>query len=76
MTLSIESAEFYAQAGCNHCHGRGLVRLFTNHMKCGRNNKCPCRSGKKFKKCCYGKDFFIQYKYCSCTTKGIKKYNG
>ena len=24
--------------------------------KIGRNDKCPCGSGKKYKKCCYGKD--------------------
>jgi len=24
-------------------------------MKIGRNDPCPCGSGKKFKKCCYGK---------------------
>lgn len=24
--------------------------------KVGRNNPCPCGSGKKFKKCCMGKD--------------------
>jgi len=25
-------------------------------MKIGRNDKCPCGSGKKYKKCCLGKD--------------------
>ncbi|MDM8536931.1 SEC-C metal-binding domain-containing protein [Desulfobacterales bacterium HSG17] len=25
-------------------------------IKIGRNQPCPCGSGKKFKKCCYGKD--------------------
>jgi hypothetical protein len=24
--------------------------------KTGRNDKCPCGSGKKYKKCCYDKD--------------------
>lgn len=24
--------------------------------KAGRNDPCPCGSGKKYKKCCYGKD--------------------
>lgn len=24
-------------------------------IKIGRNEKCPCQSGKKFKKCCEGK---------------------
>lgn len=30
--------------------------------KIGRNAPCPCGSGKKFKKCCYGKDTFSQPK--------------
>ena len=25
-------------------------------MKIGRNEKCPCGSGKKYKYCCYAKD--------------------
>ncbi|MEE8441357.1 MAG: SEC-C metal-binding domain-containing protein [Spirochaetia bacterium] len=25
-------------------------------MKVGRNNPCPCGSGKKYKHCCYAKD--------------------
>lgn len=24
----------------------------TRRMKVGRNDPCPCRSGKKYKKCC------------------------
>ena len=27
-----------------------------NSQKVGRNAPCPCGSGKKYKKCCYGKD--------------------
>jgi len=26
-----------------------------NMQKCGRNDLCPCGSGKKFKKCCEAK---------------------
>jgi hypothetical protein len=26
------------------------------HQKISRNDPCPCRSGKKYKHCCYGKD--------------------
>lgn len=29
-----------------------------NLMKIGRNSPCPCGSGKKYKKCCLGKDQF------------------
>ena len=25
-------------------------------MKVGRNDPCPCGSGKKYKQCCYGKE--------------------
>ena len=28
-----------------------------SHKKISRNAPCPCGSGKKYKKCCYGKDF-------------------
>ena len=32
-------------------------RKFTQKeiMSIGRNDPCPCGSGKKYKKCCYGK---------------------
>ncbi|MCY7731099.1 SEC-C domain-containing protein [Aerococcus urinaeequi] len=26
--------------------------------KIGRNDPCPCGSGKKYKKCCLGKDLY------------------
>ncbi len=26
--------------------------------KIGRNDSCPCNSGKKFKKCCMGKGIY------------------
>ena len=28
----------------------------THIKKIGRNEKCPCDSGKKYKKCCYDSD--------------------
>lgn len=28
------------------------------HPKVGRNDPCPCGSGKKFKKCCMGKGIY------------------
>jgi hypothetical protein len=28
------------------------------HKKVGRNDPCPCGSGKKFKKCCIGKGVY------------------
>lgn len=30
-------------------------------MKTGRNDPCPCGSGKKYKKCCIGKENIIQF---------------
>lgn len=30
-------------------------------MKIGRNDPCPCGSGKKYKKCCLGKDDDVHY---------------
>ncbi|MCX5915171.1 MAG: SEC-C metal-binding domain-containing protein [Deltaproteobacteria bacterium] len=30
----------------------------TRVKKVGRNDPCPCLSGKKYKKCCYGKEIF------------------
>ena len=34
----------------------------------GRNDKCYCESGKKYKKCCLNKDF-DKYKFDSFTKK-------
>ena len=31
------------------------VTIKRDHPKVGRNNPCPCGSGKKYKKCCYPK---------------------
>jgi len=30
----------------------GYIKEFLRHYKAERNDPCPCRSGKKFKKCC------------------------
>ena len=39
----------------NKDHGSQLGKLRTKAVrKIGRNNPCPCKSGKKFKKCCLG----------------------
>ncbi|MGB9619884.1 MAG: SEC-C metal-binding domain-containing protein, partial [Armatimonadota bacterium] len=35
---------------------RGAIPVAAGkHGKIGRNDPCPCGSGKKFKKCCLGK---------------------
>jgi SEC-C motif domain protein len=31
---------------------RALSRQINSDMKIGRNDPCPCGSGRKFKKCC------------------------
>jgi uncharacterized protein YecA (UPF0149 family) len=33
-------------------HMRKGVTLYRKYEKIGRNDKCPCGSGKKFKHCC------------------------
>ena len=32
-----------------------------NKQKVGKNDPCPCGSGKKYKKCCYGKNIFNKH---------------
>ncbi|MDR1689720.1 MAG: SEC-C domain-containing protein [Clostridiales bacterium] len=32
-------------------------------MKVGRNDPCPCGSGKKYKKCCLSKDEILKFEY-------------
>ncbi len=42
--------------GCSHDHhqhGQQAVQPFVREQpKVGRNDSCPCGTGKKFKKCC------------------------
>ena len=50
-----ELAYFKREAGVWRYDGgkeRSSVRTVTNPEKVGRNDPCPCGSGKKFKKCC------------------------
>lgn len=35
---------------CNHDHHKQMP--IRNEKKVGRNEPCPCGSGKKYKKCC------------------------
>jgi len=38
---------------CGDCGWeRGLIPIMRGQNKTGRNDRCPCGSGKKFKKCC------------------------
>jgi uncharacterized protein YecA (UPF0149 family) len=34
--------------------GKDHVKPFNAPPKIGRNSPCPCGSGKKYKRCCYG----------------------
>ncbi len=41
--------------GCSHGHGHEpAAPVVRAAPKVGRNDPCPCGSGKKFKKCCGG----------------------
>ncbi len=42
-----------------------------NQIETGRNSNCPCGSGKKYKRCCYGKDENI----VKTTTQTHKEFN-
>ncbi|MBT9584305.1 SEC-C domain-containing protein [bacterium] len=37
--------------GCGHDHGHNHT-VIRSGPKIGRNDPCPCQSGKKYKKCC------------------------
>ncbi len=45
--------------GHEHAEGEGhhepVKQVVREHSKIGRNDSCPCGSGKKYKKCCEGK---------------------
>ncbi len=42
--------------GCSHDHDHYYEEPFVRgEPKIGRNDPCPCNSGKKFKKCCIKK---------------------
>ncbi len=46
--------------------------MMSNSDKVGRNDPCPCNSGKKYKKCCIGKEL---PKRVDLKDKYFKKYN-
>lgn len=54
-----------ADCGCDHDHDHGhhhhhhhapVVTQRRAGPKIGRNDACPCGSGKKYKKCCLGRE--------------------
>lgn len=39
---------------CQRCHcSESVLLLMYKRLKVGRNDRCPCGSGKKYKNCCY-----------------------
>jgi len=48
-----ESSEFIKEDGrWYYVDGSTIKPQKSSHLKVGRNEPCPCNSGKKFKKCC------------------------
>jgi len=48
-----ESSEFIKENGrWYYVDGTTIKPQLTSHLKIGRNDPCPCNSGKKYKKCC------------------------
>jgi len=48
-----ESSEFVKENGrWYYVDGTTIKPQKTSHLKVGRNDPCPCNSGKKYKKCC------------------------
>lgn len=55
LDAQLEAFQRVVHAGSAHADGLAVTRRFeTQHRgsKVGRNDPCPCGSGKKFKKCC------------------------
>jgi uncharacterized protein YchJ len=50
---SRRAEELAALASEGDFDGDGRVEQFRAPMKVGRNERCPCGSGKKYKKCFY-----------------------
>lgn len=43
--------------------------------KVGRNDPCPCGSGLKFKKCCFGKPPKLKFKATVIKARGVGDVN-
>lgn len=44
-------------------------------MKIGRNDLCPCKSGKKYKKCCLSKDEYLSKKLGGISEEDLQREN-
>ena len=47
-------------------------RMDTKYKNIGRNDICPCNSGKKFKKCCISKLYYSHSTYTVIPSKKIE----
>ncbi len=57
--MGYPTAEIQRLAGESPASPRGAfpdADQARERLKCGRNNPCPCASGKKYKKCCLARD--------------------
>jgi protein gp37 len=62
-TWNIFTGCSHASPGCDNCYAESLAATRLAHLpdyagltKVGRNATCPCGSGKKYKRCCMGKE--------------------
>ncbi len=54
--LKVQGDDPFAPSGSIRGNGQGASTTYHHHEnKVGRNDPCPCGSGKKYKKCCEGK---------------------
>ncbi len=51
---SWEHEEFMEHVLAEERQKRRVIKMFRKAQKPGRNDRCPCGSGKKFKQCCIG----------------------
>ena len=54
---SIIDKIYFERHGVKYTHP-GIRSHIHKHKKTGRNDPCPCGSGKKFKRCCIGKGIY------------------
>jgi SEC-C motif len=45
-------------------------------MKIGRNQPCPCSSGRKYKKCCLAKDEAVELEAIEIAPRGSENVMG
>jgi len=53
---SIEETDFFWDDIKDDYYEHVMEKIKPEEKKIGRNDPCPCNSGKKYKKCCMGKE--------------------